>query len=183
LHSQSDQKIELQTPGGGGQLRGELPVQVQPLTETPGAFEAFLRGHPDIFDLVDYSCDDEDIDSIEEMLGRPLPEQLVELLKISDGASLRGPHTILHLASSELLASWAEQGALEELESVPIGQDEEGAVLVIDPDGEWGGPAGAVYRLTDNRPRVSRMVVIDAVRLADSLSDLLGHMADGRDAW
>jgi len=117
------------------------------------------------------------------MLGRPLPEELADLLRISDGASLRGPHTTLHLASSEQLASWARQGALDELESLPFAQDDEGAVLVIDTEGDWGGPEGAVYRLTDSRPRIARIAIIDAVRLADSLGELLTHMAAGRDAW
>ena len=148
-----------------------------------GPLEDLVLQHPEILDASDFACDDEDIDRIEDALGYPLPDEFRSLLRLTDGGVLRGPHAIAHLATADQLAEWAGAGVHQDLESIPFAHDAAGTVLVIDGKGEWGGAAGAVYRLRTARRAPGRAPVRDAVRLADSLGALLGHLAAGRDAF
>ena len=142
-----------------------------------------LEQHPAIFEAAEFSIEDDALAELEAALGIDLPKDYIELLRLSDGGRLVGPTRTIHLASSEELIGWAQQGVIHQLEALPIAQDEAGTILVIDTEAEWGGPDGAVYRLTMGRRFVHGHPVQDAFKVADSLTELLGHLAEGKDAW
>lgn len=148
----------------------------------PGPIATFVDRHPEMFDGAAYSCGDAEVAELVGALGQDLPTELEELLRISDGGLLHGPHNTVHLANAEQLVEWATDGLVEELETVPFAHDDANKLLVIDPDGKWG-QEGAIYRVQWGRRTVSGYPVQDVVRLADSMSDFFAHLAEGRDAW
>lgn len=144
---------------------------------------ALLTQHPGILEAATYGCEDDDIAEVEGALGFELPIDLASLLRFSDGGVLHGPTRAIHLASSEELVEWARDGVAQRLEALPFARDDTGIVLVTDTSGDWGGPDGAVFRLEVGRRHIHGHPVQDAIKIADSLSDLLEHLAAGRDAW
>lgn len=160
-------------------MRAEREVPVR-LT---GTVEELVSTHPEILDVSDFACDDDDIERVEDALGYPLPEEFRSLMRLTDGGTLHAPHSFAHLVTADQLAEWAAAGVHQELDSIPFAHDAAGTVLVVDGRGEWGGPAGAIYRMSHTRRANTRSAVRNAVRLADSLTDFLRHLAAGRDAF
>ncbi|MBT9557442.1 MAG: SMI1/KNR4 family protein [Myxococcales bacterium] len=145
--------------------------------------EAVLEAHPELFDLSEYGCEEDELERVEEALGHPIPDDLRSLLRVADGGTFNGQHAVVHMAGSEQLAAWAQAGVHDELDAVPFAHDAAGTVFVIDSKGEWGAEAGAVYRLRIARRPRGRRAVRDAVRVADSLSAFLGYLTSGRDTF
>mgnify|MGYP002637605246 CR=1 FL=1 len=141
-----------------------------------------LEEHPGIFDTAEHSCAEEDIAEVEEVLGQELPEDLLELYRVSDGGVIHSASRQLQLIPLDQLASLLER-VFEDMETVPIAHDDEGMLLVLDAAGEWGGAPGAIYRLQPSRRQIRGHAMQDAVRVADSVTELLTYVAQGRDAW
>lgn len=151
--------------------------------ETRPSLISLLEEHPEIFEAAEDGCEEEELDELEQALGRPVPVELVELLRSSNGGTLHGPQQTVHLASTEDLMAWHEEGAMEELGTFPFAHDGGKTVLVLDSDGEWGGPQGGVYRVHVGLRAIRGFPVQDAFRVADSLSELIGHVVAGKEAW
>ena len=143
---------------------------------------AALEAHPEVFDAADYACDEEELAELESAIGRELPADLVALLRVSDGGQLHGAHSALNLAPAAQILEWVRDGLTEALETIPFADDGGDTLVVLDSEGKWG-TEGAVYRMEWNRRTVGGYPVQDVVRLADSLPDLIRHVAEGRDAW
>lgn len=154
---------------------------IEDLNKTPSVVK-LLQEHPGIFDTAEHSCDEEDIAEVEELLGQDLPEDLRELYRVSDGGVIRSASRQLQLIPMNQLALLVER-VVEEMETVPIAHDDEGMLLVMDASGDWGGAPGAIYRLQAARRQIRGHALQDAVRVADSVTELLGYVAEGRDAW
>ncbi len=153
----------------------------------PGAsgrrLELAIKAHPELLELAEFPVEDDDLERVEEALGHPLPEDLRTLLQLGDGGMLHLPHAVVHLAGSEQLAEWAAAGVHDELDALPFAHDASGTVFVLDARGDWGGPAGAVYRVRMARRARGRTSVRDAMRLADSLADFIANVGAGLDAF
>ncbi len=142
-----------------------------------------MDAHPNLIDIVEYGCDDEDIAELEVALGHAVPEDLEEFLRVTDGGMLRGPTRAIHMASAQEMAQWALSGVTTELEAVPFAQDESGTILVCDTEGDWGGDKGAIYKVAIGKRHIRGYPVQDAVRIAGGFRELLDHLATGKDAW
>ena len=175
---------------GDGEPRSPIRLTRSVSRRSPGqkrfrrkGVEAVIEAHPELFDLSEYGCEDEELDRVEEALGHPIPDDLRSLLRVADGGTFNGQHGQVHMAGSEQLAAWANAGVHDELDAVPFAHDASGTVFVIDSKGEWGTEPGAVYRLRVARRHKGRRAVRDAVRVADSLSAFLGYLTSGRDTF
>lgn len=144
---------------------------------------ALLTAHPTILEPADFGCDDEDIAELEHALGAPLPSELEELLRMSDGGVLHGHGHSIELVDAGQLAAWAEQGLMAELEAIPFARDESGTLLLCDQDGSWGGGPGSIFRLVYGKRWVRGHPLGDGQRVAGSLAELFEHIAAGRTAW
>ncbi len=143
----------------------------------------WLESRPDVFDPTGDGCDEETLTELEQELGGELPEPLPSLLRVSDGGIIHGPAQSLYLASIEDYLSWKEEGITDDLGTVPFAHDGETSVLVLDPEGNWGSPAGGVYRVMVGQRAIRGFPIQDAVRIADSLPSLVRHLVDGQRAF
>ena len=137
----------------------------------------------DVYEEVETSCNDDEIAEIEDMLGRTLPDSVAAILRISDGARLHLSHQIIHLASRNQLEAWHAEGAIEDLGAFPFAHDGDQHLLVLDTEGEWGGAAGAMYRLQLSQRPLLGCSLHGAVRLSGSMDGLLKNLIKGRDLW
>lgn len=140
-----------------------------------------LQTNPELFEAADHPCDEEELAELEGLLGRPLPRDLHDLLRWSDGGLLHGAHGVLRFASVRQLAIWVQSGVVDEFAVLPFAHDDtDDSILVIDEEGDWGDPAGAVYRVSIGKRATGGY---DAIRLSDSVRQLVEHVVAGRDAW
>ncbi len=159
-----------------------VPVPAVEAASGGSALLDLLEAHPNVVEFAEYGADEEDLAALEEALGHDVPEQLAELLRLSDGGALHGPTRTVSLASAEELMTWALRGVMHELEAMPFARDDHGTVLVVDTGGDWGDE-GSIYRLETGRRSIRGYPVGDAVRIAGSLTELIAHVAAGREAW
>jgi hypothetical protein len=137
----------------------------------------------EVYEELETSCDDDQIAEIEDALGRTLPDSVAAILRVSDGARLHLSHQIIHLASRTQLVAWHKEGAIEDLGVFPFAHDGDQHLLVLDPDGEWGGAAGTVYRLQLSLRPLLGSSLHGAVRLSGSMRSLIKNLMKGRDLW
>ena len=168
-------------PSPEAQLRDALINRVN-ARHPESSLEELFSQYPHILDPSDFSCDEDDLALLEDALGTALPDDLRALLMFSDGGFLRSPLKMVQLAPIEQLVLWVEQGVVEQFGSMPFATDDTGALLVVDTAGEYGGGAGAVYRLERRLRGAQSAQVHSATRLADGIGEFLGHLAAGRDA-
>ncbi len=142
----------------------------------------FLLQYPSVFELSEFACDEEEIAAVTSAFGNELPAALEELLRLSDGGLLHGPHDTLRVASVEQMLRWAEEGLHDELGTLPFAHIESNRLFVMDSAGRWGAK-GALYGVQWGRRTVTGYPVQDVVRLADSLRELFEYAAAGHDAW